>query len=138
MALPIIPILGVASKILDKVFPDPVQRAEAEAKLQQLHVDGDLKEMEIKLTAILAEAQSSDKWTSRARPGFLYVVYIYVLAALPFGVVFAIYPEVAQGVVGGVGAWLSAIPGEMWGLFGAGYLGYTGARTYEKRKIMGK
>lgn len=138
MAIPIIPILGLAGKLLDKLFPDPAQRAQAEQALQQMQLDGELKEMELKLSAIVMEAQSTDKWTSRARPGFLYVVYIYILAAIPFGIGFAIDPNIASQVTGGVSAWLSAIPGEMWGLFGAGYLGYTGARTYEKRKILEK
>lgn len=84
------------------------------------------------------EAQSQDPWTSRARPTFLYVVYIFILSSIPFGVLFAIVPEVAGGVVNGVSAWLRAIPDEMWGLFGVGYLGYTGARTYEKKKLMEK
>ena len=51
---------------------------------------------------------------------------------------FAVAPDTAGGVVSGVSAWLRAIPDEMWGLFGVGYLGYTGARTYEKKKLLDK
>ena len=29
---------------------------------------------------------------------------------------------------------LAAIPESLWALFGAGYLGYTGARSYDKGK----
>lgn len=136
MAIPLIPILGLAGKLLDKLFPDPKQRAEAEQALQQMQINGELKQMELQMSAIVMEAQSQDKWTSRARPGFLYVVYIYVLAAIPFGLGFAVDPSIAAQVVSGVSSWLAAIPGEMWGLFGAGYLGYTTARSYEKRKIL--
>jgi len=34
----------------------------------------------------------------------------------------------------GMVAWLAAIPEEMWWLFGAGYLGYAGLRTWDKTK----
>ena len=33
---------------------------------------------------------------------------------------------------------LGAIPESLWWLFGAGYLGYTGARTFDKRWGPGK
>lgn len=138
MSLPLIPILGLAGKILDKIFPNPAERAAAEAKLQQLELDGELKKVELQLSAIMMEAQSQDKWTSRARPSFMYVIYLYVVVALPFGVAFAFDPTLAMAVTEGVKAWLAAIPGEMWTLFGAGYLGYTGARTLEKRKLIEK
>jgi len=136
MALPIVPILGLAGKLLDKLFPNPEERAAAEAKLQGLQLDGELKKIELQLSAIVMEAQSADPWTSRARPSFMYVVYIYILSALPFGVLFAFDPAIAHGVTTGMGEFLAAIPGEMWALFGAGYLGYTGARTLEKRKLV--
>jgi hypothetical protein len=49
-------------------------------------------------------------------------------------VLFAFKPDVALQVANGVKAWLNAIPEEMWWLFGAGYLGYTGTRGFEKIK----
>lgn len=87
-----------------------------------------------RLSVMIAEASSQDKWTSRARPAFLYVVYIFILAAFPMGLVFAFYPASAVAIVAGVKAWLEAIPESMWALFGAGYLGYVGARSYDKSK----
>lgn len=138
MAVSIVPILGIAGKLLDKLFPDPAERAAAEAKLQQLQLEGELKKVELQLSAIVMEAQSSDPWTSRARPSFMYVVYLYILAALPFGVLFFFSPDAANGITVGMRQFLEAIPGEMWTLFGAGYLGYTGARTVEKRKLIDK
>jgi hypothetical protein len=136
MAIPVVPFLGFAGKLLDKLFPDPAERAAAEAKLQQLELDGDLKKIEQQLSAIIMEAQSQDAWTSRARPSFMYVMYIYLLAAIPFGLLFAFAPGTAEAVTEGINAFLKAIPGEMWTLFGAGYLGYTGARMLEKRKLI--
>jgi hypothetical protein len=126
--------VGVIGKVIDKVFPDPVQAAIAKAELVKLQQDGELKELEIRMSAIIAEAQSKDPWTSRARPSFLYVMYALILAAIPMGVLHAYNPELAVSIATGLKAWLEALPEELWWLFGAGYLGYTGARTIDKRK----
>ena len=86
---------------------------------------------------MLAEAKSRDPWTSRARPSFLYVIYLMILAAIPMGIVYAVNPTFAQNITTGVEAWLQAIPESLWWLFGAGYLGYTGAREFGKKKTVG-
>jgi hypothetical protein len=96
--------------------------------------DGELKQLEISMSAIIAEAQSQDKWTSRARPSFLYVMYAFILSAFPMGALFAFEPEISQRVAEGVRFWLAAPPEEMWWLFGTGYLGYTGARSFDKKR----
>lgn len=90
------------------------------------------------MSAILAEAASADKWTSRARPSFMYVIYIVILFGLPMGIVSAFSAETATAIAMGFKAWLAAIPDSMWGLFGAGFLGYTASRTYEKAKGVSK
>ena len=136
--IPVIPLIGLAGQILDKLFPDPEERAKAEHKLQELQLSGELKAVELQLSAIVMEAQSNDRWTSRARPSFMYVIYMLILASLPFGVLFAVAPDVATAVTQGFEAWLSAIPGELYSLFAVGYLGYTGARTFEKRQLINK
>jgi len=133
-----LPILGlltpVLNKVLDRVLPDEGAREKAKAEFLQLQADNEFRKVETQLSAIIAEANSEDPWTSRARPSFLYVVYFYILAAVPMGFVFAVDPESAKAVTEGVAAWLTAIPEQMWTLFGVGYLGYTGARSIDKRK----
>jgi hypothetical protein len=98
----------------------------------ELQLKGELQGVEQQLSAIIAEANSSDPWTSRARPSFLYVMYALILAAIPFGILSAFKPELASAISAGSGAWLRAIPGELYQLFGLGYLGYSGARTIDK------
>ncbi len=127
-------VVGISSKIIDKLFPDPVEAARAKVELLRMQQDGELKELEVRMSAIIAEANSSDPWTSRARPSFLYVVYVIILAAIPMGFLHAAQPEMAANIATGFKSWLEAIPDDMWMLFGAGYLGYTGARTLDKRK----
>ncbi len=128
------PLLDIGGKLIDKLFPDPAQREAAKLELLKQQQAGELQEVQTRLSAILAEAQSADPWTSRARPSFMYVVYVLMLASLPMGVVAAISPDVAAQVAGGMKAWLGAIPSDIIELFQWVMLGYVGARSYEKSK----
>lgn len=130
-------VSGVAAPLFDLVdnlFTSDEERAEAKRKLVEMEQTGRLEDMKTRLSAILAEANSDDPWTSRARPSFLYVIYLMILAAIPMGFLSAVYPDTAQAVIDGMQGWLFAIPDAMWTLFGAGYLGYSGARTVDKLK----
>ncbi|MBW2052724.1 MAG: hypothetical protein JRI85_10880 [Deltaproteobacteria bacterium] len=132
---PISAILALGGKLLDRAIPDKTEAAKAKMEMARMAQDGELRELEVGLSAIIAEAKSSDPWTSRARPSFLYVMYVMILGAVPMGVLSAVSPETAKAVAGGVKAWLTAIPNDLWWLFGAGYLGYTGARSFiDKRQ----
>ena len=127
-------VVDLLSKGIDRIFPDKAERDKAKHALLLAQQAGELRELEISMSAIIAEANASDPWTSRARPSFMYVMYILLLASLPMGVLSAFSPEAAKAIIEGYEGWLGAIPSDMWWLFGAGYLGYAGARTYEKRK----
>jgi len=122
-------VFNLGSKLIDKLIPDPQQKAEAQLKLLQLHQDGGLKTVEQQLSAIIAEAKSSDPWTSRARPSFLYVMYIMILTSIPMGVLSVFRPDTAKQIAEGMKAWLAAIPAELWWAFALGYGGYTVARS---------
>lgn len=126
-------VFDFGSKIIDKLFPDKTEAEKLKLELLRQQQAGEFKDLEMRFSAIVAEAQSQDPWTSRARPSFMYVMYALLLASLPMGVLFAFQPDTAQAVTDGVGRWLNALPEELWWLFGAGYLGYSGARTFEKR-----
>ncbi|MCE5335240.1 MAG: holin family protein [Desulfobacteraceae bacterium] len=125
--------LGIGGKLIDRLFPDPEQKAKAQLELMKLTQDGELKELELSMSAIVAEAKSSDPWTSRARPTFLYVVYLMILAAIPMGVLSAFKPDLAIAVAKGMQAWLSSIPDGLWATFGIGYSGYSIARSWDKK-----
>ena len=130
---PISGLFEIGNSIINKIFPDKEAAAKAKLELMKLQQNGEFKELEARFSAITTEAQSSDPWTSRARPSFMYVIYIYILSALPMGVLFAFNPEVATNVTIGVKAWLESIPGDLYALFGAGYLGYGAYRSYDKK-----
>jgi hypothetical protein len=136
---PITAALDIGGKLIDKFFPDPAEKAKAALELARMHQDGELKDVEIRMSAIIAEAKSADPWTSRARPSFLYVIYLYILAGIPMGILSIFKPESALQIAAGMQAWLSSIPTEMWWTFGVGYTGYTAARSmFDKKAINGK
>ena len=130
----IIPISDLLGKIFDKVWPDPQKKAEAQLALIQMQASGELETLKVSLSAILSESQSNDPWTSRARPSFMYVIYILILMGIPMGLLSAFKPDMATAVANGLKMWLAAIPNELYTLFGVGYLGYTGSRSIEKIK----
>lgn len=135
MAFPFLALMPLLGKVIDSVLPDEKAREKAKLALVQQQDGQEIQLLSVQMSAIVAEAKSADPFTSRARPSFLYVVYVYILAAIPMGVLFAVSPEMANNVTVGVGNWLQSIPDSMWTLFGTGYLGYTAARSYDKSKI---
>lgn len=131
-------LVQVGMEIINKLIPDPEAQAKAKLDLIKQEQEGKFEETKLQLSAILAEAQSTDKWTSRARPSFLYVVYVLILSALPMGVVYAVSPETAGNIAEGFKQWLSAIPDQIVELFKWVMLGYIGGRSFEKIKGVAK
>ena len=125
-------LIGPIASIIDKLIPDKAARDKAKLELLQLQGTQELAEINARLSAIVAEANSQDPWTSRARPSFLYVVYLMLLWALPMGVIAAFRPEAAQAIAQGMNAYLNGLPEPLYALFGTGYLGYTAARQWGK------
>jgi H+/Cl- antiporter ClcA len=119
---------------IDKIWPNPTDEAAAKVAILKATADAAVSQLQAANQVMLAEASSQDKWTSRARPSFMYVIYVCILTGLPMGVLSAFNPETATNIAKGFQAWLSAIPQDMWSLFGVGYVGYTGSRTWEKVK----
>ena len=127
-------LIGPIASIIDKIIPDKEARANAKLELLRLEGTHELKAIEAQLSAIVAEAQSPDPWTSRARPSFLYVMYVILLFSLPMGVIAAIAPASATAIANGINAYLGGLPEPLYALFGTGYLGYTAARQWGKVK----
>ncbi len=127
-------LIGPISKIIDRVIPDKEARERAKLELLQLENSQELKTIEARLSAIVTEAQSADPWTSRARPGFLYVMYALILFAIPMGFIAAFRPDAADAIARGMTGYLGGLPEPLYALFGTGYLGYTAARQWGKTK----
>ena len=80
------------------------------------------RETEAASANIRAEAASGDKYTSRARPSFLYVM-LGILATN-----YVVFPLLGKAAL--------VFPDALFWLFGSCMLGYTGARTWEKYSIL--
>lgn len=127
-------IVGPIAGLLDKLIPDPKARDDAKLKLLELQGSQEMEATRTQISAIMAEAQSADPWTSRARPSFLYVMYALLLWAIPMGLIAAVQPQMAKDIAAGMNAYLNGIPEPLYALFGTGYLGYTVARQWGKAK----
>lgn len=127
-------LIGPIAKLIDRVIPDPQARDAAKLELLRLQGSHEMEAIRTQLSAIVAEAQSPDPWTSRARPSFLYVMYALLLWSIPMGLIAAAQPEMARAIATGMNAYLAGIPEPLYALFGTGYLGYTAARAWGKAK----
>ena len=121
--IPVEAILNTGTAIINKLFPDPLERAKAEATLLELHQKGELKELESAMNIIVAEAKSEHWIVASWRP----------LTMLTFtGIVannYILYPYLSL-------FWSAApalvLPPEMWGLLKIGLGGYVVGRSVEK------
>lgn len=125
-------IIAPLAGLLDRVVPDPAARDAAKLELLRLEGSAELDRLKTQVAAIVADAQSADPWTSRARPGFLYVMYALLLWSIPMGLLSAVRPDAAAAIARGMTAYLNGIPEPLYALFGTGYLGYTVARQWGK------
>lgn len=92
--------------------------AENAAKLKELDSQLQITELNAASANIQAEAKSGDKFTSRARPMFLYVMEFIIAWN------YIIVPIFRQTPV--------PLPDPLFWLFGSAVLGYVGARSWEK------
>lgn len=92
--------------------------AELDKELQQKAMDYDAAAVEAASANIRAEEQSGDKYTSRARPSFIY------LMLLIFFCNYILFPLLGKAPI--------IFPDALFWLFGSCMLGYTAARTWEK------
>jgi hypothetical protein len=134
---------GVGELVKDVVSTfklSPQAKAEFEAKLEEhkfqlAQLDAQLEEAKLKhdtdiqtqaAETIRAEATSEDPFVRRARPAFLWMMTVGV------GISLIIFPLI--NACTGKGLVFPEIPTPYLELFGAGFLGYTGARSFEKAK----
>jgi hypothetical protein len=130
-------LIDAVKGIIGEFKVDPTVKAQMLAAADANAKEIQLKQIELEeraqdeLTAevnaaslnIRAEASSGDKYTSRARPSFLYVM-LGILAAN-----YVLFPLIGKAAL--------TFPDALFWLFGSCMLGYTGARTWEKIGIMG-
>jgi hypothetical protein len=106
-----------------KVSPEKQLEASTEITKIQLELQGKLQdaltaEVQAASANIQADAKSGDKYTSRARPSFIYVMLGIFICN------YIVFPLIDRAPL--------SFPEALFWLFGSCMLGYTGARTWEK------
>lgn len=94
------------------------QIALKQIEIQEKVMDAQTKEIDAAAATIRAEAASGDKYTSRARPSFIYMMLVIMLCN------YIVFPTIGRAPIN--------FPEALFWLFGSCMLGYTGARTWEK------
>jgi len=128
-------LLPFASKLIDKILPDPEQKAKAQLELAKLAQDGELAKMandskmyeveQTNLTQRMQADMASDSWLSKnIRP--LTLIYILV-AYLILAILDAALVDIADSFVELLG---------QWGMLVMSF--YFGGRTLEKIMDMKK
>jgi hypothetical protein len=114
-------------ELIDQFHMSPEQTAQikqAAAQLSEAARDEALAGLQSK--NITAETTSEDPYVRRARPTFLYVMIL--------GIAFSIIVFPILNLVTHRGLQMVDIPEGYLDLFGVSFLGYTGARTWEKTR----
>ena len=98
--------------------------AKLELELKKAEQQAITEEIKTASSNIRAEAMSGDKYTSRMRPSYGYMMIVIL------GCNYILFPLINQPPI--------QFPDALFWLFGSVMLGYTGARTWEKIGISKK
>jgi len=122
------PLLDVGRTLIDRFFPDPEKKREAEMELFRMAADGDLKQTIAQLEINAKEAAHPSLWVAGGRPFFLWI------GGAGFGYAVLLQPLLA---------WFASIKGwptpplpdvELLWVVVSGLLGISGLRSVEKIK----
>jgi hypothetical protein len=122
MILPIIDIVkNVVAPIVNRFIPDKTAQDAAIAEI-----------MSATAQVMVEDSKSPDLYIRRARPTFLYVMYVLLLIAIPCGILFIFSPGIGREFTDGAKYWFSSIPDAMYNMLEVCFGVYVGGRTVEK------
>ena len=121
--IPVKALITAGSMLIEKLFPDPAKRAEAQAALVELEQAGELKKIESAMTVVVAEAKS-EHWIVAAWRPITMLVFVAIVANN-----YLLYPYLSL-------FWANApklvLPIYLWELLKLGLGGYVVGRSCEK------
>ena len=91
MMLPIAALLSIGEKVLDKVIPDPVAKAEAQAKLMEMAQKGQLAELEFMAKEMDSARRREIEIAVSANAPFISKVVTPILALGTVGLTFILF-----------------------------------------------
>lgn len=116
-------LIGPVTSIIDKLIPDPQEKARAKLKLFEMQQAGELTELEQQASIIRAEAQG-ESWLQRNWRPLLMVTFGIIVAN---NYLLAPYLQAMFGV--GI---VLDMPERLWDLLTLGVGGYVAGRSAEK------
>jgi len=123
MPIPLLGLLTVGEKLIDKFFPDPEEAAKRKLDLFQMQQRGELAEMEAAMQIITSEAKSEHFLVAAWRP-ITMLTFVFIIANN-----YILYPYLSL-------FWDQAValdlPPDMWALLKIGLGGYVMGRSGEK------
>lgn len=129
MGFPLLDVLGIGAKLIDKLIPDPKAKAEALQKLSELEQSGDLQVIAGQVEINKIEAASPNVFISGWRPAVGWVL------AAGLAVMLVIGPLMAWGsALAGRPMEQPTMPVEVIMALSTSLLGLSGMRTWEKFK----
>ena len=123
-------IIGIGSKILDRVIPDKAERERAQAELIKMQVSGELSQLAGQLEVNKTEASHQSVFVAGWRP------FIGWVCGVALAYQFILRPLISW-LAPSMGYSIASMPGlddNLWELM-FGMLGLGGLRSYEKIKL---
>lgn len=127
-------VLEIGKKIVGHFFPNSAEKQAKELELIEFLASQEGNAVMKQLELALEDSRSGDKFRSRARPLFLYVMYFLLCCSIPISLMGAIYPAFMGSFLDALGGFFRAIPGDLYALLGACFGFYSTGRTLEKIK----
>lgn len=84
MSDPITAVLGIGGKLIDRLWPDPAQRSQAQIALLEMAQRGELAEFSARAEIVKAEA-ASDHWLAANWRPLMMLVFTGLIVARWFG-----------------------------------------------------
>ena len=127
--IPLDIILGLGSKLIDSVFPDPAKKAEAQLKPLELQQNGELAQMQAQTSINVEEAKSASVFIAGWRP------FVGWACGMAFAINFVVGPMgvFAAALLGKTVVFPTIALSEMMPVL-LGMLGLGAYRTFEKVK----
>lgn len=130
---PVTALLEIGNTVIQRLFPDPAQAAQAKLELVKLQQSGELAQITGQLEINKAEAASTSWFTSSWRPGIGWVCAIALFFQYVARPLLQWYGIVSNHPL----PTLPGIDDNLWQLM-LGMLGLGGLRTYEKTQGVAK
>lgn len=116
-------LFDIGAKLIDRLFPDQVARDKAKVELLTMQANGELEELKVRMSAIVAEAQS-DSWLAANWRPLTMLSFVFIIFNN-----WVLYPYLKAF---GLPVIYLEVPVNVWDIIEVGLGGYVIGRSGEK------